>query len=94
MTSHAAVVAHELEILAVVATETATATLDVRAQFVGATLLGVFPVVLFGSSLLYLGEYLGTGSALAGGLGLLGGYATGVALLVCVPAFRCSPAVP
>lgn len=60
---------------------------SVRAQFVGSTLLGLFPVFLFGASLLYLGEYLRTGSALAAGLGLAGVYATGFTLLVYVPAF-------
>jgi uncharacterized membrane protein YesL len=59
----------------------------VRNQFVGATLLGLFPVSLAGIALLYAVHYLTTGSLLAGIFSLIGAYGAVFALLVLIPTF-------
>lgn len=59
----------------------------VRSQFVHATLLGLFPLVLVGISVHYALAYLTTGAVVAGALAVAGTYVALYATLVLVPAF-------
>jgi hypothetical protein len=59
----------------------------VRSQLVGATLLGLFPVVLACITLLYAFQYLTRGTSSAGLLALVGAYGVVFAVLVLAPTF-------
>ncbi|WP_224450322.1 YesL family protein [Haloprofundus salilacus] len=59
----------------------------VRRQFLHATLLGVFPLLLGGVSLLYAAEFVRVGTTLALVLTVLSAYATFYTVLVLLPAF-------
>lgn len=59
----------------------------VRNKLVGATLLGLFPVLLAGIALLYAFHYLTTGTLLAGVFALIGAYGAVFAVLVLIPTF-------